>query len=269
MFSTTPTMLASTAFAISVAFLVAGCGGSAPTAEPAATPAAQPMSEADMLHNHDHDHDHANNTPPPPGTEVDEPVPPQEHEHADDTGHTHSAGSAAAVATESIALAATSTPLIQGTYYNTPYWPVWWGTGKAVDGVGCLVSGKWHQHVLISIYKDGKRLGFPDGIGRVHAGCYHAYEMHTHDVTGLIHMEADVPKTFKLGQWFSLWGKALSRDGVAGLAGPVRFYIIEKGIITRYDGSPYDIVMTPRREILIVTGTEMTVVPRYQWPLGI
>src|SRR5206468_3958542 len=105
----------------------------------------------------------------------------------------------------------------------------------------------------ISIYKDGKRLGFPDGIGRVHAGCYHAYEMHVHDVTGIIHMEADVPKSFKLGQWFSLWNQPLSRDNVAGLAGPVRYYIIENGTITRYDGVPYDIAMLPHREVLIVT----------------
>jgi hypothetical protein len=172
-------------------------------------------------------------------------------------------------AVEAIALASVLTPLMPATYNVPAYWPVWWGTGKPVDGVNCLVSGKYHQHVLVSIYKDGKRLGFPDGIGRVHAGCYHAYEMHVHDASGVVHMESDVAKTFKLSQWFSLWGLGLSRTGAAGLAGPVRFYIIENHQIKRYDGNPGEIVMQPHREILIVSGTQMTTVPNYQWPPGI
>jgi hypothetical protein len=175
----------------------------------------------------------------------------------------------AAVAAEAIQLAQNYTPLITSTINALPYWPVWYGTGKPVDGVNCLINGKYHKHALISIYKDGKRLGFPDGIGRVHAGCYHAYEMHVHDVTGIIHIEADVPKQFKLGQWFSLWKQPLSRDGSAGLAGPVRFYIIENATIRRYDGDPKLIDLLPHREVLIVTGTPLTVVPKYQWPAGV
>ena len=178
------------------------------------------------------------------------------------------ADSATLALTESIVLAAAYTPLVQGTINAQPYWPVWWGTGKPVDGVNCLINGKNHLHSLISIYKDGKRLGFPDGIGRVHAGCYHAYELHVHDVTGIIHMETDVPKKFKLGQWFSLWQQPLTRNNAAGLAGPVRYYVIEKEKITRWDGNPYDIEMLPHREVLIVTGTPMSVAPRYR-PLGI
>jgi hypothetical protein len=170
---------------------------------------------------------------------------------------------------EPIALAPTATPLVQGTLYNTAAWPIWWGNGKPVGGVNCLLNGNWHKHMLISIYNNGKRLGFPDGIGRVHAGCYHAYEMHVHDVTGIIHMESDLPKQFTLGQWFSVWNQPLGRDGVAGFAGPARFYVIDNATITRYDGNPADIALLPHREILIVTGTPLSVVPKYQWPLGL
>jgi hypothetical protein len=169
---------------------------------------------------------------------------------------------------ETIRLATTLTALVPATIGAAPYWPAWLGVGggKIIDGVGCFAVGQNHIHALISIYKDGKRLGFPDSIGRIHTGCYHAYEMHVHDVTGIIHMETDVPKPFKLGQWFSLWRQPLSRDLTAGLAGPVRFYIIEKGTITPYAGNPYDIEMKAHREVLIVTGTTMSVVPNYQWP---
>jgi hypothetical protein len=100
---------------------------------------------------------------------------------------------ASATVGETIRLASTWTPLVPATINAAPYWPVWYGNGKPVDGVNCLLNGNWHKHALISIYNNGKRLGFPDGIGRVHAGCYHAYEMHVHDVTGIVHMESDTP----------------------------------------------------------------------------
>jgi hypothetical protein len=175
-----------------------------------------------------------------------------------------------AIQNEKITLAANTTPIAQ-IVTKTPDWPVWWGVGggKAVDGVNCLLSGAWHKHAMISIYVDGRRAAFPDGVGRVHAGCYHAYEMHVHDTTGIIHMEADTPRQFKLGQWFSLWQQPLSRDNVGGFVGPVRFYIIENNTVTRYDGDPRDIDMLPHREVLIVSGKALSVVPRYVWPLGV
>lgn len=176
---------------------------------------------------------------------------------------------ASATVDETIRLASTWTALVPATINAAPYWPVWYGNGQPVDGVNCLLNSNWHRHALISIYNNGKRLGFPDGAGRVRAGCYHAYEMHTHDVTGIVHMESDTPKQFKLGQWFSLWKQPLTRDNVAGLAGPVRYYIIDNATITRYDGDPYQIQLLPHREVLIVTGTPMSVVPKYQWPAGI
>jgi hypothetical protein len=237
--------------------LLAACGGG--DAHPPQQTLAAPPDTAEL---------------PPPGTEetpppdTDTATPPPDTTLADPVTDV-STGPDGNVIVESLRLASTYTDLIKGTINALPSWPVWYGTGKPVDGVNCLVNGTYHKHALISIYSNGKRLGFPDGIGRVHAGCYHAYEMHVHDVTGIIHMETDVPKTFTLGQWFSLWKQPLSRDGVAGLVGPVRYYIIEKDVLTRYDGNPYDIVMVPHREVLIVTGTPLTVVPRYKWPLGI
>lgn len=172
-------------------------------------------------------------------------------------------------ATETIALAPTRTPLVAATIGAPPAWPVWYGTGLPVAGIGCLTGAAYHKHALLSIYKDGVRLGLPDGIGRVHAGCYHAYEMHVHDVTGILHMEADGPRQFTLSQWFALWQQPLSRENTAGLAGPVRFYLIDDGAIARYDGDPGQIPILPHREILVVAGSVMTTVPNYLWPAGI
>ncbi|MFP5391893.1 MAG: hypothetical protein ACLGI6_10165 [Gammaproteobacteria bacterium] len=236
--------------------LTSGCGGGD---GPSSTSQPEPPSAA--LPDETHAPPSPEAPPPPPATSL----PPAPTTPPDST----QAPALTTAVTESIQLAPTYSPLVASTITAAPYWPVWWGTAKPVDGVNCLVNGTFHKHALISIYNNGKRLGFPDGIGRVHAGCYHAYEMHVHDVTGIIHIEADVPKQFKLGQWFSLWQQRLSRDGTAGLPGPVRFYIIENATITRYDGDPYQIELRPHREVLIVTGSTMSVVPKYQWPSGI
>lgn len=166
---------------------------------------------------------------------------------------------------ETIVLAATSTPLAEIAHDVQPAWPAWRGSGQPVDGVNCMVIARYHLHSLISIYHNGKRLGFPAEVGRVNTGCNTPYELHVHDASGIVHMESEVDKTFKLGQWFALWQQPLGRDGVAGLAGPVRFYIIDDGKISRYDGNPYDIAMLPHREVLIVTGTPMQVAPKYEW----
>ena len=247
--------------------MFSGCGGGGDQAASsqalASTAAAAASAPAAPLPDETHTATSSAQQPDP------EPAPPAARPAPQPPVDGTEAETQATVLTESVQLAPTYTPLITATINALPYWPVWYGTGKPVDGVNCLVNGNYHKHALISIYSNGKRLGFPDGIGRVHAGCYHAYEMHVHDVTGIIHIEADVPKQFKLGQWFSLWKQTLSRTSVAGLAGPVRFYIIENGTITRYDGDPSQINLLPHREVLIVTGTPLTVVPKYQWPAGV
>lgn len=149
------------------------------------------------------------------------------------------------------------------TLDSTPHWPAWSHTGTAVvDGVGCAKNEDYHIHALLSIYQDGIRLGLPDSIGRG-GGC--SYEMHTHDITGILHVETDVPKAFTLGQFFALWGQSLSTAAVAGLPGKPAFYLIDKEQVVRFTGDPATIVLNAHREIVIVTGTPPVLVPRYDW----
>jgi hypothetical protein len=146
---------------------------------------------------------------------------------------------------------------------STPHWPAWGHTGTAVvDGVGCAKNEDYHIHALVSIYQDGIRLGLPDSIGRG-SGC--AYEMHTHDITGIMHVETDVPKVFTLGQFFALWGQPLGTAAVAGLPGKPAFYVIDKEQVVRFTGDPATIALNAHREIVIVTGTPPVRVPRYDW----
>jgi hypothetical protein len=150
-----------------------------------------------------------------------------------------------------------------GTANSLQYFPAGGsGTGKPIGGVNCAINEDYHAHGMVSIYRDGVRLGIPEHIGL--NGC--AYELHTHDnYSGVVHIETDVPKQFYLGQFFALWGQKLSRDGTAGLPGPIRFYIIENGKLTAFTGDPAAIALGSHREVLVITGKAPASVPQYDW----
>ena len=82
-------------------------------------------------------------------------------------------------------------------------------------------------------------------------------------------MEADVAKKFTLAQLFALWGQPLGVNGTAGLAGPVRFYLVDNEKLTRYTGDPAALELVPHREIVIVSGAAPAVLPKYRWPAGL
>jgi hypothetical protein len=163
-----------------------------------------------------------------------------------------------------VVLAATYTDLVSGTSSSQPGWPAWVGPvdRAALGGVGCTGTGIVHQHSLVSIYKNGVRMGPPDNVG--HAAC--SYELHTHDLTGMVHIHSDVEKTFTLGQFFTLWGQPLAAGNTAGLSGPVRFYLIQNEQLTPYAGDPAQLALVPHREIVIISGASPGVLPKYRWP---
>lgn len=161
-------------------------------------------------------------------------------------------------------LADTYTELVAGTSGSQPGWPAWVGPADrtTVGGIACTGSGAYHRHALVTVYKDGVRLGPPDNVGR--GAC--EYELHTHDLTGMVHIHSDVPKTFTLGQFFGLWGQPLASGGAAGLAGPIRFYVVENEKLTPYTGDPALLELSPYREIVILSGAGPAVLPKYRWP---
>lgn len=153
---------------------------------------------------------------------------------------------------------------LAATINSPPGWSAWVAPPNRapVSGVACAGNVAYHRHALVSIYKEGLRQGLPENVGR--DGC--AYELHTHDVMGVVHIETDVAKTFTLGQFFALWNQPLGLSGTAGLAGPVRFYLIESEKLTRYTGDPAALELVAHREIVIVSGAAPAVLPKYRWP---
>jgi hypothetical protein len=163
-----------------------------------------------------------------------------------------------------------ATPTLIGTSPGiAPTWAdgstVSGGKGTPVDNVGCLVNEDYHIHSHLTIMKDGVTQRVPQQIGL--AGC--AYELHTHDYSGMIHVETSTAKKFTLGQFFSVWGEPLSRTNVAGLSGAsVRFFISDGDALVEYMDDPNSIELASHRSVYIVIGAVPATLPKNQWPAG-
>ncbi|HUY41138.1 MAG TPA: hypothetical protein VMV82_06175 [Candidatus Dormibacteraeota bacterium] len=105
--------------------------------------------------------------------------------------------------------------------------------GAPVDGITCLTTEQTvlHIHTHLALFVNGKQLQIPAGIGIAPIppqGCL--YWVHTHDASGIIHIEAPqigAPSggPFTLGMFFDVWGEPLTSDDVAGKRGPVTAYV--------------------------------------------
>jgi hypothetical protein len=164
-------------------------------------------------------------------------------------------------------LAANGTAIDQGMRFGRDQWPegptASGGHGAPVDNVNCLANEDYHIHSHLSIIKDGALLAIPAHIGL--SGC--AYEMHTHDNSGIIHVETAAYRRFTLGQFFAVWGQPFSIANVAGLTGePVSVFLVDGLSVVKYSGDLNEIEMFPHRDIVIVIGAIPAEIARYTWP---
>jgi hypothetical protein len=79
-------------------------------------------------------------------------------------------------------------------------------------------SEKVHHHALLHIYVDGLLAPVAANVGLDPAKHLES-SLHTHDRTGVIHMESAYPYRFTLGDFFSVWGVKLGPAQVGGLRG--------------------------------------------------
>ncbi len=142
-----------------------------------------------------------------------------------------------------------------GDYPNGGHGPV--NTTIGADNVPCL-TGMYpgaptgpgvHMHAFVGIYYNGKEVALPDGLGfsdpagdytykgipnwtnynTTSDGCI--YEMHTHDASGMIHIESYTAPTggikgtkYSLGDFLAEWGIPTSSTNWGPLNGTVTIY---------------------------------------------
>lgn len=135
-----------------------------------------------------------------------------------------------------------------------------------IDGVHCDAQegAVEHIHVHLQLFDRGKPIDVPAGIGiRTEIGCL--YWLHTHASDGIIHIESPVVRTFTLGQFFDVWGVALSRDQAAQVhARPhARLRVTVNGAL--WAGNPRTIPLRDREEVVIQVGPPFARPHRADW----
>ena len=101
--------------------------------------------------------------------------------------------------TKGVGLAPTAVP----TIVNVSYPPV--------DSVYCdtLEQTAAHYHAHLSVYINGQQVTIPSQIGIAPDGsCY--YWLHSHNTSGIIHIEAPPKHTFTLGNYLDIWAERFS-----------------------------------------------------------
>jgi hypothetical protein len=110
------------------------------------------------------------------------------------------------------------------------------GDAAPVDGITCDTSEQllFHIHAHLAIYVNGAEKLVPRGVGIgpplvieddfVTGGSCFSW-LHTHDETGVIHIESPVQRTFTLGDFFDIWGEPLSTSQVGPQAGNVSAFL--------------------------------------------
>jgi hypothetical protein len=104
---------------------------------------------------------------------------------------------------------------------NQPPWqPEYAHLAQRLKLIGIPAGGKekFHIHAMLHIYVNGLLNPLPADIGLDPAKGIES-SMHTHDGTGIIHMEAPHPFNYTLGDFFSVWGVKLGPAQVGGLTG--------------------------------------------------
>jgi hypothetical protein len=108
-----------------------------------------------------------------------------------------------------------------GLQSSQPPWPAEYAhLAQRLRELGLPPGGSevFHHHALLHIYVNGLLVPLAANIGLEPAKHLES-SLHTHDHTGIIHMEAAHPFDFTLGDFFAVWGVKFGPAQLGGLTG--------------------------------------------------
>ncbi|MHB9863618.1 hypothetical protein [Streptomyces sp. YIM S03343] len=154
-----------------------------------------------------------------------------------------------------------------------PPWAAPGNPSARADAAGLSLLGSegevLHIHSHLDVIVDGKAVTVPSDIGIDEA--HGVSPLHTHDASGVIHIESPKKADFTLAQFMTEWNVALTAHNIGGLkAGngkELHVYVNGKD----YSGNPGAIKLGSHQEIAIVYGSagQKTTVPgSYNFPSG-
>ncbi len=146
-------------------------------------------------------------------------------------------------------------------------------SSPTIDGIQCntMEQANFHIHAHLDIFINGKHYIVPSQIGiKPDDRCL--YWLHTHDNSGIIHVESPERRDFTLGQFFDIWNKTFNNRGIfnytaSGDNNTLSVYVDGHKV----NGMNYrDIKLNAHDEIAIVYGKPPLTIPsKYAFQEGL
>jgi hypothetical protein len=112
-----------------------------------------------------------------------------------------------------------------------------------------------HTHQHLDVFVNGKRVIVPAGIG---IGEGLISPLHTHDASGVMHVESTTVRSYSLAEFFAVWGVRLTTACLAGECGQGKIHFFVDG---KPATDPNRIVLTHHQEIAVAFGPPPKPVP--------
>jgi hypothetical protein len=149
------------------------------------------------------------------------------------------------------------------------------GARLSADGLPPLSATEGlvlHTHQHVDIFIRGQPVQVPEQIGIVTAPSVLFAPLHTHDATGIIHVESPVVRDYSLGEFFDVWGVRFTATCIGSYcnAGNERLQVFANGKVVTFD--PRRLKLIAHEEIVVTFGTPDQI-PRpypisYRFPTG-
>jgi hypothetical protein len=159
---------------------------------------------------------------------------------------------------------------------SAPPWDAPADAGAAVAAAGLPMLDSEgtveHIHAHLDVYLDGKAVSVPAMLG-IDEAAQRISPLHTHDTSGVIHIESPVKTDFTLGQFMTEWQVSLAGDHLGGAAvdgtHTLTAYVNGKPVT----GDPAAIKLGAHDEIALVYGTaaenaQVSIPSTYTFPSG-
>jgi len=122
-----------------------------------------------------------------------------------------------------------------------------------------------HYHAHVDLIYNGTPVAIPAGTG-ITSSCF--YWMHTHQTSGIIHMEApkdSANRQFTLGDFFAVWRQPITGRQIATIpvqkGDQVKVWVDGKP----YSGDPAKVVLKSHEQVVVEWGTTFVDPPTFDW----
>ena len=128
-------------------------------------------------------------------------------------------------------------------------------TSDELPPLAAMEGQALHIHQHIDIYIQGQAVVVPAGIGIETSPSTLFAPIHTHDATGIIHVESPVSRDFSLGQFFDAWGVRFTSTCIGSYCDTAdqRLQVFANGKVVTRD--PRLLKLTSHEEIVVTFGT--------------